>query len=151
MAVRMQALGEFRMLDRPLRPEMSTQVPSPGMAPLLTAFNPMATFTTFCGTSAFELSGQFVQSWLHFLGARWLQDLRFPQQLAACQTADDVSVAVSEFWQQTYRDYSTEFHRLADLSWKTMSTAFVCPSACTSEAGEACCGKCSSQNQSGTT
>ncbi|HML27502.1 MAG TPA: hypothetical protein PKE16_01430 [Hyphomicrobium sp.] len=137
------------MLDRPAWRDMSTNVPAPGFAPMLSAFNPAAAYMEFLNTSAFRVGGEAVQSWLHFLGTRWLKDLRFPQQLATCKTADDVNVAVSEFWQQASKDYATEFNQLADLTWSAMRTSLVAAN-CTSTDNDKCCGKCSSSKTAGT-
>jgi hypothetical protein len=125
---------------------MATRVPAPGIAPLLNAFNPATAYMEFLNNSAFKVSGEVAQSWLHFLGQRWLNDLRFPQQLAACKTADDFSVAMSEFWQQASRDYSTEFNQIADLTWTAMRTAFEGSAACVSKDNGSSCGKCSSKS-----
>lgn len=133
------------MLDKPTRRESGTNVPAPGIAPLLNAFNPATAYMEFWNTSAFEVGGEVAQSWLQFVGERWLKDLKFPQQIAACKTADDLSVAMSEFWQQASKDYSAEFNQIADLSWSAMRTAFEGSSACASESGKGCCGKCSSK------
>jgi hypothetical protein len=132
------------MLDRPLQRDVSTKVPAPSIAPLLNEFNPATAFAEFWQTSAFQLTGQVAQSWLHFLGERWLNDIRFPQQLAACQTADDLQVAVSEFWQQAYRDYSAEFGQLSNLTWAGMRTNLGSACALSANDSAQCCGKCSS-------
>lgn len=133
------------MLDRPLQREMSTKVPAPSIAPLLNEFNPATAFAEFWRTSAFQLTGEAAQSWLQFVSARWVNDIRFPQQLAACQTADDFRVAVSEFWQQAFRDYSSEFGQLSNLTWAAMRTSLGGACALTANDGTQCCGKCSSQ------
>jgi hypothetical protein len=138
------------MLDHPARSEigsrgMSTNVPAPGIAPMLNAFNPATAYMEFWNKSAFELSGEVAQSWLHFVGERWLKDMEFPQQVASCKTADDLSVAVSEFWQQAARDYSTEFNDIASLAWTAMRTTFNGTGLCVSKAGEACGSKFSSR------
>lgn len=138
------------MLDRPTWRDMATNVPAPGFAPMMSAFNPAAAYMEFLNTSAFRIGGEAAQSWLHFLGTRWLKDLRFPQQLAACKTADDVNVAVSEFWQQASKDYAGEFNQLADLTWSAMRTTLGTAANCTSKDNGSCCGACSSSKAAGT-
>lgn len=134
------------MLDQPTRRSTATKVPAPGIAPLFNAFNPATAYIGFMNTSAFKVSGEVAESWLHFLGKRWLNDLRFPQQIAACKTADDLSVAVSEFWQQASKDYSAEFNEIADLTWTAMRTTFEGTAACVSKDTGESCGKCSSKH-----
>ena len=132
------------MLDRPTRNDMSTQVPAPGIAPMLSAFNPMTAYVAFWGGPAFQLGGQVAQSWLHFIGSRWMMDMRFPQQIAGCKTADDVATAVAEFWQQASRDYSSEFNQLADLTWTATRAVFDGAGALALDTC-GCFGKCSSK------
>lgn len=132
------------MLDRPSKNDVSTQVPAPGIAPMLNAFNPMTAYAAFWGGPAIQFGGEAAQSWLHFLGSRWMKDMRFPQQIASCKTADDVATAIAEFWQQASKDYSSEFNQLANLTWTATRTAF--DGACSFTATD--CGrsgKCASQ------
>jgi len=132
------------MLDRPARNDMSTQVPAPGIAPMLNAFNPMTAYMAFWGGPALQLGGQVAQSWLHFLGSRWMKDMRFPQQIAGCKTADDVATAVAEFWQQASKDYSSEFNQLADLAW-TATRSVLDGAGALAQDTCGCSGKCSSK------
>lgn len=129
------------MLDHPMRSEiasrgMSTSLPEPGIPPMFRAFNPATAFLAFWTNSAFELGGEAAQRWLHFVGERWLKDLEFRQQIAACKTADDLRVAVSEFWQEAATDYSNEFNEIADLAWTAMRTAFDGPQPRASSGGD---------------
>ncbi len=129
------------MLDHPGRRAigsrgMSTTVPAPGIAPLLNAFNPATAYMEFWNRSAFQIGGEAAQSWLHFVGQRWLKDLEFPQQIAACKTADDLRVAVSEFWQEAANDYSAEFNEIADLAWTAMRATFDGPGVGISKSAE---------------
>jgi hypothetical protein len=137
------SIGVKSMLDRPARNDMSTQVPAPGIAPMLNAFNPMTAYMAFWGGPALQLGGKVAQSWLHFLGSRWMKDMRFPQQVAGCKTADDVVAAAAEFWQQASKDYSSEFNQLADLTWTATRTAFDGAGTFTSK-DCSCSGKCAS-------
>ncbi|MFT3732186.1 MAG: hypothetical protein QM780_12340 [Hyphomicrobium sp.] len=133
------------MLDRPAWRDTNLRVPAPGIAPFLNAFNPATGCMHFWSSSAYKLGGDVAESWLHFLGERWLKDLRFPQQIAACKTADDVNVAVSEFWQQASKDYSAEFNQLADITWAAMRETMDGASENAASDAEKCCGKCSSK------
>jgi hypothetical protein len=117
------------MLDHPSRSSsrsrsVSTKVPAPGIAPMLNVFNPATACMEFWKRSAFELGGEAAQSWLHFLGERWLKDLKFPQQVAGCKTADDLGVAISEYWGEAANDYSEQFTRIADLTWTATRLTF---------------------------
>jgi hypothetical protein len=110
------------MLDQPTRKEAGSRaaglkVPAPGIAPLFNTMNPATAYMQFWNTSALQVGGEVAQSWLHFLSERWAKDLAFPQQIAACKTADDLCVAYSEFWQQAAKDYSAEFNEIADTTW----------------------------------
>ncbi|MBS0251738.1 MAG: hypothetical protein JSR78_11825 [Proteobacteria bacterium] len=132
------------MLDRPSKNDASTQVPAPGIAPMLNAFNPMTAYVAFWGGPAIQLGGEAAQSWLHFLGSRLTKDMRFPQQIADCKTAEDVATAFAEFWQQASKDYSSEFNQLANLTWTATRTAFDGAGTFTAK-DCGCSGKCASQ------
>jgi hypothetical protein len=136
------------MLDYPARQKpkstLAVTVPAPGIAPMLHAFNPFTSYLVFWRNSAFHVGGEVAQSWLHFVGARWLRELEFPQQIARCKTAADVNVAIAEFWQQAAKDYSSEFHEIADLTWAAMRVPLDSIDGCSAQKDEGCCGKCSS-------
>ena len=129
------------MLDQPTRKESGSRsagpkVPAPGIAPLFNTMNPATAYMQFWNTSALQVGGEVAQSWLHFLSERWAKDLAFPQQIAACKTADDLCVAYSEFWQQAAKDYSTELNEIADTTWTavrgTLDVVENCGSNCKS-------------------
>jgi hypothetical protein len=134
------------MLDHPSRHtnDINLTVPAPGIAPMFHALNPMAAYMEFWKNSAYQVGGDVAQSWFHFLGERWLRDLKFPQQIAQCRTAGDVGVAVSEFWQRAFQDYSSEFEEIADLTWKAVRAPLNTVSHCASGDDEKRRGKCSS-------
>jgi hypothetical protein len=129
------------MLDQPTRKEAGSRaaapkVPAPGIAPLFNTMNPATAYMQFWNTSALQVGGEVAQSWLHFLGERWAKDLAFPQQIAACKTADDLRVAYSEFWKQAAQDYSAKFNEIADTTWTavrgTLDVVESCGSNCKS-------------------
>lgn len=140
------------MLDHPARQAQRSNsgpiVPAPGIAPMFNAFNPVTAYMVFWKNSALQVSGEVAQSWIHFIGARWLRELEFPQQVARCKTAADVNVAFSEFWQQAAKDYSTEFREIADLTWAAMRVPLDSAGDCSTKSGDGCCGKCSSTKSS---
>jgi phasin protein len=117
------------MLDQPIRKQAiggstGPKVPAPGIAPLFNSMNPATACMQFWNKSAVHVGGEVAQSWLHFLGDRWAKDLAFPQQIAACKTADDLYVAYTEFWRQAAKDYSAEFNEIADATWSAVRETF---------------------------
>ena len=110
------------MLDQPTRkeagkPRCESESASAGNCAAVQHHDPATAYMQFWNTSALQVGGEVAQSWLHFLSERWAKDLAFPQQIAACKTADDLCVAYSEFWQQAAKDYSAEFNEIADTTW----------------------------------
>ena len=53
--------------------------------------------------------------WLDFVTGRLKQDLRLPQQLCACRSAEEIRDVYVAFWQHAVEDYQTEFTIMAKL------------------------------------
>jgi hypothetical protein len=134
------------MLDRPARHDIGTAAPAAGIAPLLNAFNPAMACMELWNGSVYRLTAEATQSWLNFLSTRWVKDLRLPQEVSACKSAEDLRVTLTEFWQQASTDYATEFHELSDLAMTAMDPAAEDGAGCASKGGTECCGKCTSSH-----
>ena len=55
------------------------------------------------------------KSWASFLNRRLKEEFAMPQQLAACKTVQDMYGVYTEFFQNAYADYQSEFEQIGKL------------------------------------
>ena len=120
------------MLDYSKPSIEANKVPAPGFVPMFGALTPVACLRAW-NSAAFRTGDEIAESWLKFVGERLAKDADFPREVTNCQNANDLVVLCSEYWQQTARDYATEFSKVADASWKAGRTVWG--------AGAGACGK----------
>jgi hypothetical protein len=101
-------------------PSFAEKVPGPGILPFLSVWSPMSDKLGALNSKARHTGEELAQGWLKFIGDRMSKDIAFPEQLAACKTANDVYLAYSQFWQQAAKDYATEFTAITDAFWNVI-------------------------------
>ena len=60
------------------------------------------------------------KNWAAFVNRRLKEDLAMPKQLAACKTVQEMYGVYSEFFQNAYADYQSEFEQMTKLG-KTLA------------------------------
>lgn len=114
------------MLDYPpfsdARTSRSDKAPGPGIFPLLSAWSPAADKFGAWNLKAQHASEEIAQGWFKFLSDRVAKDIALPEQLTTCKTMNDVYLVYSQFWQQTAKDYASEYTAVTRAFWEAMGS-----------------------------